>query len=62
MNHQKPKGLLKDIQQPRITPKSAFLRRLERMQKKAAEEAAQLANERVAKVMPFRRLGEGQTP
>lgn len=50
--YSKPKGLLKDIQQPRIRPKSAFLRRLEAMQKKAQEEAAR-------KVTPLFRRTEG---
>jgi len=34
MSYKKPKGLLKDIQQKRLTKKSAFLKKLEKSQQK----------------------------
>lgn len=55
MSYRKPNGLLKDVQQKRITPKSSFLKKLEKQQQEAAEEAKRREQERAEKVTQFRR-------
>lgn len=49
MSYEKPKGLLKDMQQQRIRKKSPWLRRLEEQQAKAREAAERAEEEKRTK-------------